>query len=639
MVRGIVRMGFAALASLWERLEALGRTPEALMARAQRLADAGRLEEAVHVARLATHRSPKEPRLQQTLGDLLYRNGDRVRAAEAYAAAMSCDPSFAPAFRSFIAVRQEERRLDQARKLLAQLAARTGGDPTPLNYVGVVDYLNGRTAEAVRLWESIVQANPRFAPAHSNLGVALHHQGKIEQALLEYKLAIELDPRGAIGAYNNIAEIYMNRGELEEASQYFKLTIELDPEATAIPLANLGSCLIGLGRREEAIQAYERSLRKLPGMANQDVRTEVFTTLAKLYLEAHRLTEARVAAESALERSPRSVDALATLGQIQFQQGEYEAAIETFRAALAANPMTLRNLMVHRMLALAYYKLGHFDKAAAEYKRANTWHPDRIFGATAPLSGSSPEQVVSVCRAALAECPDDPALHEEAAAALFQMGCLEESIKEYRQALKGLPDDLEVLCRLGTAYYADDQHLPAVSCFSRAVERNPLYVPAHLGLGLIHLLRGSIDAAVQKFIWATTLDPQSAEAWNFLGNAFRQKGELERAVEAYLRAIELQPAYAQAQNNLGLTYLELNRPQEAVAQFRKALQTFPDYVPALCNLGQAHLALGDWEEARSAWREALAINPHNPVAQNLLDSASVEEIASSGAGEGGRDHE
>lgn len=619
-------MGMAAMAEWWERLLTLGRSPEALMATAQRVAARGRLEEAVRLARRATQRAPQDAKRQHALGDLLYKSGQKVLAAEAYAAAISADLSYAPAYRAFIAVRQEEHQLDQARQFLCSRASLAGQDPTPLNYVGVVDYLSGRVEDAVRRWQSIVQDHPIFAPAHSNLGVALQHQGKSDQALLEYKLSIELDPRGAIGAYNNVAEIYMNRGDLESAIQYFTLATELDPESAAVPLGNLGSCYAALGRREEALQAFEASLRKTPGMTNQDVRMEVLTALAKLYLELQRPAEARTACEAALQRSPRSVDALATLGQIQFQLGAYAEAIESFRKALSVNPMTLRNLMVHRQLALAYYKLGHFDKAAAEYNRANAWHPDRIFGPQRlSAEGTSPEQVVADCRAKLAEAPHDPRLHQEAAEALFQMGCLEEAIEEYRAALEGAPDDLELLCRLGTVYYADDQHLPAVNCFSRAAERNPLYAPAHLGLGLLHLLRGSLDAAIQKFNWAITLDPESAEAYNLMGNAYRQKGDLEQAAAAYRRAVELQPTYAQAHNNLGLTYLEVNRPEEAIARFRQTLLIFPDYVPALCNLGKAHLALGDTGQARLAWREALAINPHNPVAQGLLAETPGDE--------------
>ncbi len=626
----------AGIARWWDRLQTLGRPPEALMATAQRLAARGRREEAIRLARMAANRDPRNARFHHVLGDLLCQSGQKVLAAEAYAAAVTVDPSYAPAYRSYIALRQEEHQLDQARRFLQSVGAQAGENPAPLNYVGVVDYLSGRIGEAMELWQSIVQRHPTFGPAHSNLGVGYQQQGKIDQALLEYKLAIELDPPGAISAYNNIAEIYMNRGELEEAIQYFNLAIELDPVATAIPLANLGNCYTCLGQREKALRAYEESLKKSPGMANQDVRLEVLTALSKLYLELHRLEEARATCEAALARAPRSMDALATLGQIQFQQGEYAGAIETFRKALAVNPMTLRNLMVHRLMALAYYKMGHFDKAAAEYKRANAWHPDRIFGTGQLAAGTtvSPEQTVATCRAMLTERPNDPALHKEAAEALFQMGCLEEAVKEYRAALEGYPDDLELLCRLGTVYYADDQYLPAVTCFSQAAERNPMYVPAHLGIGLMHLLRGSVEAAIAKFNWAITLDPQAAEAYNLLGNAWRQKGDLEQAAKAYLKAIELQPAYAQAQNNLGLTYLELGRPGEAVEQFRQALQVFPDYVPALCNLGRAHLALGDAEAARSAWREALAINPHNPVAQNLLAETPEEAAAVRGEVDG-----
>lgn len=616
-------------------LQVVGRSPDALLSAAERLADRGHLDEAVKLARRAIMRRPGDARLQNALGHLLYRAGDKVMAAEAHAAAITADPSCAPAYRAYIAVCQEEKRLEAARRVLQDLAVQAPSNPNPRNYLGVIDYLMGRPADALTTWQGIVHDHPGYAQAHSNLGTVLHEQGKNDQALLEFKLAIELDPRGSIGPYNNVAEIYMSRGELTQAIEYLSLAVELDPDASAVPYANLGHCYAALGRREEALRAYEASLGKTPGITSHDVRMEVLTAVAKLYLEAHRLAEARGACLEALHRSPRSVDVLSTLGEVYFREGRYELAIDCFRQALAANPMTLRNLAVHRLLSLAYYKLGHFDKAAAEYKRANAWHPDRIFGTRGmDDEAGSAEQVVARCRALIAAQPGDPALYKTAAEALFQMGCLKEAIEEYRAALELDPEDLDLLCRLGTVYYADDQGLPAVICFSRAAERNPGYAPAHLGLGLIHLLRGSVDAAIQKFQWAITIDPASAEAYNFLGNAYRQKGQPEEAWKAYRKAVDLQPTYAQAHNNLGLISLELGRPEEATRSFREALSIFPDYVPALCNLGKAQLALGKAGEARSAWRQALAINPNDPVAQSLLGevAAGEEEPGDQGGG-------
>lgn len=629
-------MGKAVGIQLWQRLKTLGRSPEALLAAAQRRSAMGRGDEAIRLARRAISRRPEDARLRKAWGDLLVRHGRKALAAEAYAAAITLNPDRVAAYRAYVALRREEGRLDQAQRFLTAVAAQAETSPLPLNYLGAVAYFAGRTEEAVRLWESVAERHPDFAPAHANLGWALQQQGKAEQALLQYKLAIELDPRGATGAYNNLGELYLSRGELETAIESFRLAAELNPEEAAVPLANLGYCLACLGRREEAVQAYEESLKKSPGLATQDVLMEVLTGLARLYLELHRLPEAQAAAEAALARFPRSADALAVLGRIHFQKGEHERAIALFRQAMAINPMTLRNLVLHRLMALAYYRMGHFDKATAEYKRANAWHPDGPFGPVQTAGGEegSPEQVVADCRAKLMLCPDDAALRRQAAEALFQMGCLEEAVQEYRAALAASHDDPELLCRLGTVYYAGEEYLAASSCFTRAAELNPAYVPAHLGLGLLHLARGSVEAAIQKFRWTTSLDPGSAEAYNLLGNALRQKGDLGQAAAAYRQAIARRPGYAQAHNNLGLTYLELERPREAIEQFRAALRVFPDYVPALCQLGRAHLALGNAAEARAIWSQALAINPHNPVAQRLLAGVG-EGIRQSAAGEEG----
>ena len=46
--------------------------------------------------------------------------------------------------------------------------------------------------------------NPKLAPAHFNLANALLQQGKIEEAIQNYKKGIEVDPKNAL-AYFDLA--------------------------------------------------------------------------------------------------------------------------------------------------------------------------------------------------------------------------------------------------------------------------------------------------------------------------------------------------------------------------------------------------------------------------------------------------
>lgn len=91
--------------------------------------------------------------------------------------------------------------------------------------------------------------------------------------------------------------------------------------------------------------------------------------------------------------------------------------------------------------------------------------------------------------------------------------------------------------------------------------------------GLNHLLQGEQDAAIDAFIEAVQIDPDTAELHFALGNLFRRRGEYERAVRVHehllSRADISQDDRDRAQHALSLDYLKaglLDRAEEALRQ-------------------------------------------------------------------------
>jgi len=69
---------------------------------------------------------------------------------------------------------------------------------------------------------------PTFALAHYNLGEALVAEGKNEEAISHYKMAIKIKP-GYADAYNNLGVVLFNAKMTEEAIGYFKEAIRIRP--------------------------------------------------------------------------------------------------------------------------------------------------------------------------------------------------------------------------------------------------------------------------------------------------------------------------------------------------------------------------------------------------------------------------
>ncbi|HZR47732.1 MAG TPA: tetratricopeptide repeat protein, partial [Candidatus Manganitrophaceae bacterium] len=70
--------------------------------------------------------------------------------------------------------------------------------------------------------------------------------------------------------------------------------------------------------------------------------------------------------------------------------------------------------------------------------------------------------------------------------------------------------------------------------------------------------------------------PQSAKAFNNLGEVYRRSNEAKKAEQAYLRAIEINPKYADAHYNLGTLYDGVIRnPKKAAHHYRKYMELKP----------------------------------------------------------------
>jgi tetratricopeptide (TPR) repeat protein len=75
--------------------------------------------------------------------------------------------------------------------------------------------------------------------------------------------------------------------------------------------------------------------------------------------------------------------------------------------------------------------------------------------------------------------------------------------------------------------------------------------------------------AADHFKRATTLDPDSADAWNMLGYSSRWAGHYPEAFAAYDKALKLDPTHRGAHSYLGVAYVKTNNLGKAREQLAK----------------------------------------------------------------------
>ena len=75
----------------------------------------------------------------------------------------------------------------------------------------------------------------------------------------------------------------------------------------------------------------------------------------------------------------------------------------------------------------------------------------------------------------------------------------------------------------------------------------------------LHTDQDKLEEIVQAYQEAIKLNPDDADSYYGLGNAYRYQEELAEATQAYQEAVKLNPNYIDAYNNLGVTLKEQGR--------------------------------------------------------------------------------
>jgi arylsulfatase A-like enzyme/Flp pilus assembly protein TadD len=185
---------------------------------------------AVALIQDAAKRGVTSPELQGRLGSAYLSLGDFERAAATLTGVARPDaPGGLEAMNSLAIALTQQRRFDQARRLLTDVLTHSPRSATTWSNLGLLELANGRPAEAIRAFEQAVAADPRFAQAWEGLGAARAAQDP-SGAIDAWRRAVELEPRNYDVLFN-LAALLRDQKRLAEARPYIERFVrEAPPE-------------------------------------------------------------------------------------------------------------------------------------------------------------------------------------------------------------------------------------------------------------------------------------------------------------------------------------------------------------------------------------------------------------------------
>lgn len=165
---------------------------------------------------------------------------------------------------------------------------------------GTVDYMSGRSAEAISDFKRATQLNPQCAKAYNNRGSAHLALGQYREAISNFNHAIELDPAYR-SAYHNRANAYLGSGQYTQAVLDYSNTLNLDPGFAKAYLGR-GYAHLAEGKYAQAVSDYTRVIDLKPDTA----KAHYMRAISYAYLAEHDKARSGMLQAVDLDRTLRS---------------------------------------------------------------------------------------------------------------------------------------------------------------------------------------------------------------------------------------------------------------------------------------------------------------------------------------------
>lgn len=584
------------------------------------------LESAKQYADEAYVRSQDNTMVQYTRGLLARYEGDSALAEQYFEDAIRLFPGNMMANLELAGIRINQQRFDEAEANLDRVYAETPKNPMALYLSGVILASRGNYDEAEVLLNRARVVTDNYLPA-------LYVRGLVAYQLENNQIAIEL--------LNKVLQARpANRtARLALAGAHLRLQQPTAAYNVLLPLINQGqndagvlamaaAILIAQGETERGRAMYER-VAEISGVSGVDVVDDLVSKVAlaqfvagdsenalntlslvttsqeaqvrdlgvmgSMQLRTNDLDGATITIAKILEVAPQRALGYNMRGTLEFQQGLFQQAIDSYTQALTRKADYYTAL---RNRALAAMRLNRFDRAETDLKRLLEEEPTdtraKAALGKALLENGKAEEAVPYFREAVRLVPNSLELWADYSQALADSGNTTRAIEEARATAVKASEKPELLKRMGELLLDLGQSRAAERPLSRYAAYNYDSGTANLLHGRSLLQTGLFTGARLAFQRASqanrdSVDPDVLNWYLFATEAMGQKlEEAENRLSSL--AFNKRPEDVPA-SLIGQVFLDKNEPELAANAFREAIRSEPTDALAI-GLSRALFAMG-----------------------------------------------
>ncbi len=215
----------------------------------------GDLQNAKGLIQSAIDLSPENASYCYSLGDIYHMEGEPGKAIRLFREGLANDADCIGVRIKLGDIYCEQTRFDEARKIYRDALNLDEKNTESRFRLGVALAKSGHLVESVRCLSQVLVEQPDWPNIHVTLGLVSREQANFEIAEQYFQLAIESKTDDAL-AYNYLALTQADRQHTEQAISNYKKAIELDP-ALSQARFNLSLSLLAMGELIPGWQEHE----------------------------------------------------------------------------------------------------------------------------------------------------------------------------------------------------------------------------------------------------------------------------------------------------------------------------------------------------------------------------------------------
>jgi tetratricopeptide (TPR) repeat protein len=290
-------------------------------------------------------------------------------------------------------------------------------------------------------------------------------------------------------------------------------------------------------------------------------------------------------------RAQGSEESLADQIRANLEAGRLDAALDQARSAVG---QYARSSELQQLLGVILFKKGLNEEARGAFRRAIACDPNL------------PQNYFDLALVDLAE-----KRYPDAASSLATY-------------LRFDPGNAQAHLLLGRAYHNQNQTMPAIEQFKKALALQPALPLAHYHLGFAFQSLGNLPAALDEYYQEMQINPQFPEAYWLGGNIELEHGNGEAAEKLFREGIRLMPQAYQPHYGLARVYLARKQFADAEAELSTALRAKPDEVEAHYALARLYQQTGKKDAAEREFATCAALHAREQKSRSGIAGATPQ---------------